>query len=83
MSVSVAVVTNKNRPYAVMPKLLQSLQKLKYVKSMDGSCYAIDRRTGPQSPTQHIDPAMLANLTDQSQYRKTESDIEIFLVLFC
>jgi hypothetical protein len=31
----------------------------KYVKSMDGSCYAIDRRTGPVSPTQILDRATL------------------------
>ncbi len=72
MSVSVAVVTNKNRPYRRHAEIIAIAAEVKkYVKSMDGSCYAIDRRTGPVSPTQHIDPAMLANLTDQSQYRKT------------
>ncbi|MFW5813296.1 MAG: HAMP domain-containing protein [Fibrobacterota bacterium] len=55
MSVSVAVVTNKTRPFRRHAEMIQVAAEVKkYVKSMDGSCYAIDRRTGPTSPTQTI-----------------------------
>ncbi len=55
MSVSVAVVTNKTRPFRRHPEVIQVAAEVKkYVKSMDGSCYAIDRRQGTISPTQKI-----------------------------
>ncbi len=55
MSVSVAVVTNKTRPFRRHAEMIQVATEVKkFVKSMDGSCYAIDRRTGPTSPTQII-----------------------------
>jgi GGDEF domain-containing protein len=55
MSVSVAVVTNKTRPFRRHPEIIQVAAEVKkYVKSMDGSCYAIDRRQGKVSPTQKI-----------------------------
>jgi GGDEF domain-containing protein len=48
MSVSIAVVTNKTRPFKRHAGMIQVAAELKkYVKSMDGSCYAIDRRQGP------------------------------------
>jgi GGDEF domain-containing protein len=52
MSVSVAVVTNKARPFRRHAEMIQIAAEVKkYVKSMDGSCYAIDRRQGSISPT--------------------------------
>ncbi len=52
MSVSVAVVSNKTRPFRRHAEMIQVAAEVKkYVKSIDGSCYAIDRRTGPLSPT--------------------------------
>jgi GGDEF domain-containing protein len=52
MSVSVAVVTNKTRPFRRHAEMIQVAAEVKkYVKSIDGSCYAIDRRQGPVSPT--------------------------------
>lgn len=58
MSVSVAVVTNKTRPFRRHAEMIAVAAEIKkYVKSMDGSCYAIDRRSGPLSPTQRINPS--------------------------
>ncbi len=60
MSVSVAVVTNKTRPFRRHAEMIQVAAEVKkYVKSMDGSCYAIDRRTNPVSPTQTINREMI------------------------
>jgi GGDEF domain-containing protein len=51
MSVSVAVVSNKLRPFKRHAEMIQVAAEVKkYVKSIDGSCYAIDRRTGPVGP---------------------------------
>jgi GGDEF domain-containing protein len=51
MSVSVAVVSNKMRPFTRHAEMIQVAAEVKkYVKSIDGSCYAIDRRTGPVGP---------------------------------
>ncbi|MFP4163798.1 MAG: HAMP domain-containing protein [Chitinispirillaceae bacterium] len=62
MSVSVAVVTNKTRPFRRHAEMIQVAAEVKkYVKNMDGSCYAIDRRTGPTSPTQTIRTDTLRN----------------------
>jgi GGDEF domain-containing protein len=56
MSISVAVVANKNRPYRRHAEMIAVAAEVKkYVKSQDGSCYAIDRRTGPVSPTQIVE----------------------------
>lgn len=47
MSISVAVVTNKTREFHSTAEMIQVAAEVKkYVKSMEGSCYAIDRRTG-------------------------------------
>ncbi len=47
MSVSIAVVTNKTRPFRRHAEMIQVATEVKkHVKSIDGSCYAIDRRTG-------------------------------------
>ena len=63
MSVSVAVVSNKTRPFRRHAEIIAVATEVKkYVKSLDGSCYAIDRRTGPISPTQRIDPSMIPRL---------------------
>jgi len=48
MSISIAVVTNKIRPFRRHAEMIQVAAEVKkYVKSIDGSCYAIDRRKGP------------------------------------
>jgi diguanylate cyclase (GGDEF)-like protein len=53
MSISVAVVTNKTRDFRSVAEMIQVAAEVKkYVKSMEGSCYAIDRRTGPVRPPQ-------------------------------
>ena len=55
MSISIAVVTNKTRPYSRHAEMIQVATEVKkYVKSMDGSCYAIDRRKGPIGPEQDM-----------------------------
>jgi GGDEF domain-containing protein len=55
MSISIAVVTNKTRPFRRHAEMIQVVAEVKkYVKSMDGSCYAIDRRQGSVSPTQRL-----------------------------
>ncbi|MBD3347331.1 MAG: HAMP domain-containing protein [Chitinivibrionales bacterium] len=55
MSVSIAIVTNKTRPFRRHAEMIQVAAEVKkHVKNMDGSCYAIDRRTGSISPTQRI-----------------------------
>jgi len=47
ISISIAVVTNKTRPFRRHAEMIQIAAEVKkYVKSIDGSCYAIDRRTG-------------------------------------
>jgi GGDEF domain-containing protein len=51
ISVSIAVVTNKTRPFRRHAEMIQVAAEVKkYVKSLDGSCYAIDRRTGSVGP---------------------------------
>ncbi len=63
MSISVAVVSNKTRPFRRHAEIIAVAAEVKkYVKSLDGSCYAIDRRTGPISPTQRIDPSMIPRI---------------------
>ncbi|MBN1129368.1 MAG: HAMP domain-containing protein [Chitinispirillaceae bacterium] len=58
MSISVAVVTNKTREFGSVAEMIQIAAEVKkYVKSMEGSCYAIDRRTGPVRNTQSMGPA--------------------------
>jgi len=60
MSVSVAVVTNKTRPFSRHAEMIQVAAEVKkYVKSIDGSCYAIDRRVGPvsQAKPEAVPPA--------------------------
>jgi diguanylate cyclase (GGDEF)-like protein len=53
MSISVAVVTNKTREFHSTGEMIQIAAEVKkYVKSMEGSCYAIDRRTGSVRQTQ-------------------------------
>ncbi|NLW31799.1 MAG: HAMP domain-containing protein [Fibrobacter sp.] len=60
MSISVAAVTNMQRAFRRHAEIVAVAAEVKkYVKSMDGSCYAIDRRSGPVSPTQLIDPDMV------------------------
>lgn len=55
MSVSVAVVGNKIRPYRRHAEMISVAAEVKtFVKKQDGSCYAIDRRNGPVSPTQTV-----------------------------
>jgi GGDEF domain-containing protein len=55
MSVSVAVVSNRQRPFRRHAEMIQVAAEVKkYVKSIDGSCYAIDRRQGPVSPTGQV-----------------------------
>ena len=67
MSVSVAVVSNKTRPFRRHAEIVAVAAEVKkYVKSLDGSCYAIDRRTGPISPTQRIDPSMIPRIPKQT-----------------
>jgi diguanylate cyclase (GGDEF)-like protein len=63
MSISVAVVSNKNRPFRRVAEIIAIAAEVKkVVKGQDGSCYAIDRRTGPLSPTQRIDQSMIPRL---------------------
>jgi len=53
MSISIAVVSNRVRPFQRHAEMIQVAAELKkYVKSMDGSCYAIDRRQGPVNQNQ-------------------------------
>jgi GGDEF domain-containing protein len=48
MSVSVAVVTNKTRDFRSLAEMIQIAAEVKkYVKSLEGSNYTIDRRSGP------------------------------------
>jgi diguanylate cyclase (GGDEF)-like protein len=57
MSISVAVVTNKTREFSSVAEMIQIAAEVKkYVKSMEGSCYAIDRRTGPVRNPQSMAP---------------------------
>lgn len=56
MSMSVAVVSNRNRPFRRHAEIIAVAAEVKkFVKSQDGSCYAIDRRTGQVSPTRTMD----------------------------
>jgi GGDEF domain-containing protein len=69
MSVSVAVVSNKLRPFKRHAEMIQVAAEVKkYVKSIDGSCYAIDRRTTPLvSDNANADvPPQKANTTGNS-----------------
>jgi hypothetical protein len=48
MSVSVAVVTNKTRDFHSLAEMIQVAAEVKkYVKSIEGSSYTIDRRSSP------------------------------------
>lgn len=61
MSISIAVVTNKARPFRRHAEMIQVAAEVKkYVKGMDGSCYAIDRRQGPMSPADRVAPGPAA-----------------------
>ena len=53
MSISVAAVTNKTRDFQSVAELISVAGEVKkYVKSREGSCYAIDRRSGSMPPAQ-------------------------------
>ena len=57
MSISIAGVTNQNRHFERHAEMIQVAAEVKkYVKGMDGSCYALDRRTGnvSQVPTKPV-----------------------------
>jgi diguanylate cyclase (GGDEF)-like protein len=57
MSISVAVVTNRTRDFHSVAEMIQVAAEVKkYVKSMEGSCYAIDRRSGPVRNPQSATP---------------------------
>jgi GGDEF domain-containing protein len=48
MSISISVVSNQTRPFSRHAEMIQVATEVKkYVKGIDGSCYAIDRRSGP------------------------------------
>jgi GGDEF domain-containing protein len=58
MSISVAVVTNKTRNFQSVAELISVAGEVrKYVKSREGSCYAIDRRTGRMPLAQTTAPS--------------------------
>jgi diguanylate cyclase (GGDEF)-like protein len=62
MSISIAVVTNKTREFNSVAEMIQIAAEVKkYVKSMEGSCYAIDRRTGPVRNPQSMAPVQPAS----------------------
>ncbi|MDG5814821.1 HAMP domain-containing protein [Chitinispirillales bacterium ANBcel5] len=64
MSVSVAVVTNLNRPFRRHAEIIQVAAEVKsYVKTIDGSCYAIDRRTGSGKPARIKNKSMQSKMT--------------------
>lgn len=68
MSVSVAVVSNKTRPFRRHAEVIAVAAEVKkYVKSLDGSCYAIDRRTGPIGQQQKAD---MTNTNNNAGYGK-------------
>jgi diguanylate cyclase (GGDEF)-like protein len=47
MSISIAVVSNKTRPFRRYAEVMQvAAEVMKYVKTIEGSGYAIDRRSG-------------------------------------
>ena len=51
MSISISVVSNMLRPFSRYAEVLQITAEVRsYVKTIAGSCYAIDRRTGPVGP---------------------------------
>lgn len=57
MSVSVAVVTNRFRAFNRHAEIVAVAAEVKkYVKSMDGSCYAIDRRCETADPQKMVTP---------------------------
>lgn len=48
MTMSIAIISNKNRPFSRYAEITQVAQEVQqYVKSKEGSFYAFDRRTGP------------------------------------
>lgn len=60
MSVSIAIVTNKTRPFKRHAEMIQVAAEVKKVaKGMDGSCYAIDRRQGPVDSGQAAGPGQM------------------------
>jgi diguanylate cyclase (GGDEF)-like protein len=66
MSVSVAVVTNKTRDFRSLAEMIQIAAEVKkYVKSLEGSNYTIDRRSGPIRAPQPDTPRMYS--TKQKQ----------------
>lgn len=51
MCISIAVVTNKTRDFKSVAEIISVAGEVKkYIKSREGSCYAIDRRTGAARP---------------------------------
>lgn len=69
MSVSVAVVTNKTRDFQSLAEMIQVAAEVKkYVKSIEGSSYTIDRRSGPirTPPLNPETPKMYSNKTNRS-----------------
>lgn len=64
MSISIAVVTNQTRPFNRHAEMIQVAAEVKkYVKGIDGSCYALDRRTG--SVTQARDATQRGQVPQQ------------------
>jgi diguanylate cyclase (GGDEF)-like protein len=58
MSVSIAVVTNKTRPFRRYAEVaMVATEVMKYVKTIDGSGYAIDRRQGSITQETRQNPA--------------------------
>ncbi len=71
MSVSIAIVTNKTRPFRRHAEMIQVATEVKkYVKSLDGSCYAIDRRTGAIGPEQGDHPAQIRQMAAGADNRR-------------
>ena len=71
MSISIAVVTNYSRPFKRHAEMIQVAAEVKkYVKSIDGSCYALDRRTGPVGP-EGVQPAAVQAPSSQAPAQGT------------
>ncbi len=77
MSISIAVVTNQTRPFNRHAEMIQIAAEVKkYVKGIDGSCYALDRRTGSVTQSRDANQRGQAPQVQQAQPQRPQTSMQ-------
>ncbi len=84
MSISVAVITNKTRAFKKNTEIIKVAAEVKkYAKSMEGSCYAVDRRCGEgavshagERRSEAEGDIYSSEISDRQSRNREESEIE-------